>query len=279
MNHLQPRFSALLAALAVIAAHFCCVQTQAQHKGHAAGTSTSANADKPSTHGMLIFGTPQKDGTIYASHLPLFRSPHDYQIILEIALDAKATLMYRKSLKNFRQQKVYTIEPEPFVLPEMITSPRSFKARLFRGHFERDGKPLGDTATVNIKRVLYFKKFDPAAQHSEAAQYLVFGNSSKERSHEYFAAHVISAKPDFDHICELGVDKKTAASLEKLCEHSCGIIETDNKANTELKRSGFVKFVKSTSSSEAGTTPSGKAGSSLKLTMVRELYLERDDLR
>ena len=40
--------------------------------------------DKTSVHGMLIFGKEK----IYASHLPLFHPPHDYQIILELELNS-----------------------------------------------------------------------------------------------------------------------------------------------------------------------------------------------
>ena len=45
--------------------------------------SIPASEDKPATHGMLIFGTNK----IYASHLPMFHSPHNYQVILELDLD------------------------------------------------------------------------------------------------------------------------------------------------------------------------------------------------
>lgn len=263
-------------ALVVLTAHCCCHVCRgiatAQSKSHT--MTTASDADKTSVHGMLVFGTPEKDGTIFASHLPMFRSPHDYQILLELRLDPKAALLYRKSLKNFRQQTVYTIEPEPFVLPEMIAKPRPFKARLFRGHFERDGKPLGDTATVSIKRVLFFKKFDPTIQRSEAAQYLVFGHSIEhlsEHSHEYFAAHVITVKPDFDHICKLSADKKTTSVLQKRSPATPLVVVTDSKANIPLHRGGIMKVLKTSSMDDAP--------SSLKLGVVKELYLERDDLR
>ena len=49
-------------------------------------SGSMANADVPTTHGMLLFGNE----TVYASHLPMFHSPHDYQLILELDLEGVA---------------------------------------------------------------------------------------------------------------------------------------------------------------------------------------------
>lgn len=48
----------------------CKLVAQSEH-GHIHYT------DKPSVHGMTLMGTE----LIYASHLPMFHTPHDYQII------------------------------------------------------------------------------------------------------------------------------------------------------------------------------------------------------
>jgi hypothetical protein len=36
--------------------------------------------DQPAVHGMLLVG----EETLYLSHLPMFHSPHNYQVILEV---------------------------------------------------------------------------------------------------------------------------------------------------------------------------------------------------
>ena len=59
-------------------------------------------------------------------------------------------------------EKVYTLVPEKFSLPELFSGVRtSFKGTLVRGHFERGGSPFLTNVTVKVKRVVFQKKFDP----------------------------------------------------------------------------------------------------------------------
>ena len=60
-------------------------------------------------------------------------------------------------------EKVYTIVPEVFVLPEMMKNPKPFNFRLVRGHFERGGKTILQKGTATIKRIVFSKKFDRSA--------------------------------------------------------------------------------------------------------------------
>jgi hypothetical protein len=131
--------------------------------------------------------------TIYLSHLPMFHSPHDYQVIFEAELDGAAKASYLAS-KAASAETVYTIAPEAFALPEMVAAPRPFKAALFRGHFERGGEEIA-RATVTIRRVVHFRKFDPHQPKMGTAQFFLFGKGK-----EKFLAHEITARPDFDQI-------------------------------------------------------------------------------
>ena len=165
-----------------------------------------AIADQPATHGMFLTGTTK----IYLSHLPMFHSPHDYQVLLEVELDPKAKEIYLQN-KAPSKETVYTISPQVFVLPQMVQHPQTFKAQLFKGHFERGGKLISDAATIVIKKVLYFKKFEPGIQKPLIAQYILFGNEK-----EQFMAHVIMAKPDFDQIVNVSISNPPADLLTVL---------------------------------------------------------------
>ena len=156
-------------------------------------TSLGLADDPPSTHGMLVFG----DQTIYASHLPMFHRPHDYQVILEVALDQAITALYRRDRVQ-TATRIYTINPERFVLPKVVAERLPFKADLYRGHFERGGTLIAPNITVHIKEIIHFRKFDPSAVHPASLRYLVFGQGL-----ETYLAHLITAAPDFDQI--LGV--------------------------------------------------------------------------
>lgn len=254
--------TAFLLMVAVLTA-----SAQPSKSTHSPHTTTSS--DKPSIHGMFVFGSTQKGESLYASHLPLFRSPHDYQVLLELSLDDMGRKIYGKSRKNFPLEQVYTLVPEEFILPEMLAKPRPFKARLYRGHFERGGKPIGDTMTVTIAKVLYVKKFDPKAQHSDTTQFLVFGSGKA-----LFAAHLISAKPDYDQILFVKPDATfNDAKLNVATEGQCKLVSLPTVKNDKgLKDEARVSVV-------SVVQGSPKQVSKHTIQVVKTLYLEYDDLR
>jgi len=161
--------------------------------------------DKPSTHGMMLMGSE----IIYASHLPMFHSPHDYQIISVLELSKNDQAKYILDKKNHPGELIYTIEPETFVLPEMINHTKTFKASIYRGHFERGGEKFLENINVKISRVIYYKQFDKKSIKSKNLQYLLFGNAR-----EQFLVHRISARPDFDENIAVQIhDRKNLKAL------------------------------------------------------------------
>ena len=163
--------------------------------------------DDAGVHGMLIVG----EQSVFLSHLPMFVSPHDYQVILEVAFakpgsDPQAD--YCDDRKRTGAQ-IYTLEPERFVLTRLAAAAplRSFKADIYRGHFERfptqrakDTARIAQHVDVNVTRVIHFRKFDPTAARPAQLEYLLFGKAD-----ERFLAHVITKPPDFDHVLSVKV--------------------------------------------------------------------------
>jgi hypothetical protein len=184
--------------LLVILAVFDTFFSQAQHSHY---------PDQPSTHGMMLMGTEQ----IYASHLPMFRTPHDYQIILVLELSDQDKETYKKDRKANPTDLVYTLEPETFVLPETILHTKKFKGHIYRGHFERGGTRFLENISVRVEKVVYFKQFEAKAVKPQNLYYLLFGNEK-----EQFLAHLISACPDFDQIISVSInDQKIFKKLRK----------------------------------------------------------------
>lgn len=169
-----------------------------------AEANSTHHSDRPSVHGMLMVGTER----IYLSHLPMFHSPHDYQAIFEVQIDNRAHAEYLESLSH-STEKVYTLVPEVFVLPEMVRNPRSFSADIFKGHFERGGSIVVENVRFEITKVLYFRKFKPGDVHPPHAIYLLFGNQE-----EQFLAHLITAAPDFDQISQVSVPESVLGPLQ-----------------------------------------------------------------
>lgn len=167
----------------------------------AAGSITNhhvAFSDPPGTHGMLLFG----EKTIYLSHLPMFSmNIHRYQVILEVTLtkeggDAQAD--YVRDRRQHPGTRIYSFEPEPFILPELDpknSQRSSFRGTIFRGHFERGGKPINENVVASVTRVVHFHKFDSQAAGLPQLEYFVFG---KDR--DLFLAHLITRPPDFDQV-------------------------------------------------------------------------------
>jgi len=204
--------------------------------------------ERTAVHGMLVFGTER----VYASHLPMFHSPHHYQILLELELEKAVQSRFNKYQRAHPQVVTFTLAPERFVLPEMMTQPRLFKAVLYDGHFERGGKAITDSVLVKIKNVVYLKKFEKAEPREAHTRYIVFGNEK-----EQFAAHVITQAPDFDHVVQVIVPSF----------HAMHILTVDNIQNVLPGVSG---------NTIQATDPSGRP---LPMTWLRQLYLEFSDLQ
>lgn len=155
--------------------------------------SSLAQADPPSVHGMLLFGN-QSD---YASHLPMFHSPHDYQLILKLKLTdapgAGVLATYRSH--QARGETLFTIEPEVMDLTQVINGDKkTFRAQLYLGHFERGGKPIGKIQ-VGVEKIVFSSKLKPSSPATRFHEHLLFGQDG-----EYFVAHLIQGKPSFDLI-------------------------------------------------------------------------------
>lgn len=158
--------------------------------------------DEPGVHGMLMAGA----ATVFLSHLPMFVTPHDYQVILEATLTRPGHDPHAEYIADRTRTgaTLYTLEPERFVLPRLAAaSPlQSFKGSVYRGHFERFPTQAAKAAArvlqnvdVTITRVIHFAHFDPAATKPAELEYLLFGKGD-----ELFLAHTITRPPDFDQI-------------------------------------------------------------------------------
>jgi hypothetical protein len=218
------------------------VQAQHDHNGH--------STDKPATHGMLIFGKE----AIYASHLPMFRTPHNYQIILELELtpaDKKKFVADQNQNPNFA---TYTIEPEKFVLPDMVNMPKPFKVKVYRGHFERGGTLILKDITVSIKGIVFNEKFAPEKAKSVATNFILFGTPK-----EQFMVHQITNKPDFEQIIQV-------SSTVNFGTEKCALITAQKTENSPIGVS-------------TNDMEMDNKGIKLTVTLLKQLYLEFDDLK
>ena len=241
------------------------------------GTACAAEqhpADPPATHNMLVVG----EETVYLSHLPMFQEkggppmPHRYQAILEVTFAKQEG--YVKDRREHRTTKIYTLNPESFVLPELVSSEpqhkplRSFKAKaIFRGHLERDDSvPILQDVEVSVKRVSHFREFDPKAKKSPQLAYLLFG-----KGQELFLAHLIKAPPDFDQILAVKVTGHQFTNEELAKGVTVVFPGTTNAAASRLREKQRVA-----GEMKVDNVPAPKK---IQVEVNREFYFEEGELR
>lgn len=162
-----------------------------------AGVAQAANPSMGS-HGMVLFGGPD---ALYASHLPMFHAPHDYQVVLQLRLADKAQdRALRKRLGA--STALWTLDPEKFALnrfaPGADAPLRRFKANLVEGHFEKGGSTRYAGAGLIVEKVLYFRQLSSANAQSATAHYLQLGHGRQR-----YLVKQIDSRPDFDHVVAL----------------------------------------------------------------------------
>jgi len=203
--------------------------------------------DPPAVHGMVVMGEHQ----IYASHLPMFHSPHDYQVILEIDFAPAGKKIYLEAYKA-STTKFFTIEPEKFVLPQMIRKPHNFRVNIYEGHFEKGGKQIAQQVEVRIKKVIYSKKLNDK-MGLKNLHFILFGNQK-----EQFAAHLITVSPDFDQIFRVKFDISLLADKQNYADALFPDIP-----NSVYKKEDIKALCKQ---------------KKIEITRFKEIYLEYDDL-
>lgn len=175
---------------------------------HQHGPPPTEPADPARSHGMAVIG----EQSVYCSHLPMFMAAHDYQVIAEVEFEGQPDVrrLYLDDRAKHPDQRLYTFEPKPFVLPDLfptVAGPArltTFVGKLHRGHFERDDtspERLAADVTTRVRNVIHHHKFQPGAAELPQLQYLLFGKKS-----ELFLAHLITRPPSFDHLLSVEVD-------------------------------------------------------------------------
>lgn len=251
-----------------------------------------AQGDGVGTHNMLVVG----EQTAYLSHLPMFqglndartafRSRHRYQVILEATFsDASGNLtdVYTADRKSNPTERMYTINPALFVLPDLDPKGKALRTfrgnTVFRGHLERGGKPIigflefftKDTPAegvfdVNITNVVHFHKFVPGAAKPAKLQYILFGKGA-----ETFLAHFIAAPPEFDQMISVKITGQQFSDVALAQGIKVSIVGRANTAKTRLRQGEQA----------SGTAMIAGSNNSLplKLEAVKEFYFEEGELR
>jgi hypothetical protein len=230
------------------------------------------HGDTHGVHGMLVLGGQKTADAfrspVYVSHLPMFMSPHDFQVIARVG--GEAANRYGDFVAHFGSETIYTFEPEPFSIDELEPSGErgpertSFGGTLYRGHFERGGSEIASDVSFDVEQVVHFNRFRADAEGGGQGQlrYLCFGESDAA-----FLVHLITAPPDFDQVLQVRLGSPEDLSQEDL-RGGVAVSVPDRANDVEAKlNEGETAAVEP----EAGSGP-------IELTVVSEYYLETGDL-
>lgn len=147
------------------------------------------------THGMVLFGGAEG---LYASHLPMYHAPHDFQTVLRVRLaDGAHDAALRARLEQ--QITLWTLDPEKFALDRLAPAAsaplKAFKASIVLGHFEQGGTLYLRDAQFLIDEVMHFRQLPMHVRAAPLASYLQFGQPQRR-----YLVKLIESRPDFDHI-------------------------------------------------------------------------------
>jgi hypothetical protein len=156
--------------------------------------STFTFAVDPATHGMVIFGGQY--AKIYASHMPRFKAPFNYQAIFELELSDETKDAYLTAISQPTNKLITLVTEEQIVLADLVKNPKTFRASLYVGHYEKANSfPIEINTEVKIKGTVYFKELDANASKPKEVEYLYFGTyNSQIGTAEYTCAPLVSPK-------------------------------------------------------------------------------------
>jgi hypothetical protein len=248
-----------LAAAALLAAALA-IAAPAAAQGTAPADSTMG------THGMLAFG----DGRLYLSHLPLYHAPHQWQIVVEAQLATDSLTSVPDAAAELAQDRaahagaLYTVEPDRFPLGALRAvaeggAPVTFRATVYRGHFERGGTPIVSAAIVQVSRVVWMRRVSSEQPHPRVGRWVLFGTPE-----EAYLAHQVAGMPDFDQVAR--VDGAAGFSADEL---TAGMdVALDGRPGESPLADG-----------ETLRARIAGASAPASLRVVRSIYLERSDLQ
>ncbi|MBU1312148.1 MAG: hypothetical protein KKE30_21700 [Gammaproteobacteria bacterium] len=171
--------------------------------------------DYTGSHGMLLFAA---NDSLLVSHLPLYRPPHDYQLVYEVALPAD---IQPAVLAALQQHKLLTLLPADFDLRRMINaSAFSVNADIYLGHFERGGERWLNGIAVTFSRQLYQRRLPAVNKPADNGSYTAISQHG-----QMFLLHQIGTPPGYDHILKVSALPQNLQFNHNTPEQILGLIQ------------------------------------------------------
>lgn len=240
-----------------------------EHTMHHHGETSPASTR--GLHGMLLVG----EDPMYASHLPMFMVPHNYQAILRVTLPDDVRGRLGDFRAHFGKDLLVTLKPEVFAITDLVTPEggapplREFRADVVKGHFEHGGDPIGEAVSVTVDEVVVFEELDlTGTSLGGDLSYLMFGDADRD----LFLAHRIGHRPSFDQVLRVGIEGEhfTQAEIERQGRPTVTVPGRPDSPSDRLAPDEVVA-----AHSSAGL----HFERDLQVTVLSEVYVNSDELQ
>jgi len=144
------------------------------------------------SHGMVLV----TDGVaLYASHMPLYRAPHDYQLVYLVESSVKSDII--EHLSSNHDNNMVTILPAKFDLNTLINGASlTVATQFFKGHFERGGEPWLSDARFTFSKPLFRRSLSGIKQPRD--NIVMWKQLSTATTLTELYVHHINTRPSFD---------------------------------------------------------------------------------
>ncbi len=195
-------------------------------------------------HGMVLFGTEK----IYASHIPTFGAPHNFQGVVEIGIDSGVPT----ASQSFSDD-LYTIRPSSMSLYDLLHGTlTSFTGTIYRGNFESGGRPLFRNVRFAVRRVVLERALSPSTPPAAEPQYLAIGTST-----DAYLVHLLDAPTTFDYV--VGIESGSGLTNAQLESGVVMAVDGDNTVTSRLRR-GDVAIAHPEGGGDESSPDAGEAG-------------------
>jgi hypothetical protein len=198
-------------------------------------------------HGMVLFGTGTEK--MYLSHIPLYQSPHNMQVIVEVKVDSGIP-----ADQQLFGTKQFTFNPRAaFSLGDLaLGTLTSVNGTVFMGDFENGGTPAFRNVKFVVQRVVFQRDMSPSMPANASLDYIAVGTPAQP-----YLVHLIDAPPSFDQIVGVKLPADTwldAASLQAGTQ--VRIAGGTNSITKRLKPQSTVNAAQITTSAGGGKVSS-----------------------
>ena len=177
-----------------------------------------------SYHGMVVFS--DKEQNLYASHLPLYVTPHNYQIIYKIETPKDS------EVKKLLSASIVTLLPAKFDLTKLVNKEKfSITGKIFKGHFERGGLESLETE-ITFREAVLVEKVNSNFSQANTSFYI-----QPISQKQALWVHKIQSSPSFDAIGFIDLTNDKALDNSKSCPKPAEL--TPSAIKNQLKKCGL----------------------------------------